>query len=395
MVKRTEQIGINESLKKMEIRRINQPGNVSIFMDGMDNMHSKTTLGFHSEYPVQKIAIDSIEERKKGNQFNVSETGIDSLAESIKNVGLIDPIQVVSEYDSELKREQYYVIAGHRRLKAFKLLHSNDPDNEAYCKIPAVVYIITDDKEQQGQIIEDYIYISSETEERIYLDSNLESRQLSYNEVALQIEYIIDKIESEVDFRKKLNETRRANVKDGTTYEVKQFDLTNEIIRILSSYNYTGWSKNVIRNYLWVRTLSKYDADARAYLKRIQGKECLAVKTAYKACKEKVSFLQILNSPVKTKRKLTEDEEEKRSYWKEMSEEQQVAQFDELFLDYLSKKNTQDPTMESIADDRINKQILILSKEVRKISKIEKEKLSDKDLEEIKKIITKLEDVVA
>ena len=127
------------------------------------------------DVPVRLIPIEHIHPREI-NDFELS--NIPTLAESIEQFGLIDPISVIHRIGDG---EDYTIVAGHRRYTAFKLLHTQHPEEERFTRIPACVYELTDDESllQRG-----LPYIDASTEEELYRDSNLQSRQLSYTEVA-------------------------------------------------------------------------------------------------------------------------------------------------------------------------------------------------------------------
>lgn len=85
----------------------------------------------------RKIPIDEIF-ANDDNFYSI--TGIEELAESIKMVGLLSPVNVVKTDAG------YKLISGHRRLAAFKLLRGgDDADASSYDRIPAIVVSGLDD----------------------------------------------------------------------------------------------------------------------------------------------------------------------------------------------------------------------------------------------------------
>jgi len=64
--------------------------------------------------------------------------GIDELAANIELVGLQQPIRVKKIPGSEVFRQMYRVVSGHRRLAAWRKLDLNDPEGK-YRQIPAIV----------------------------------------------------------------------------------------------------------------------------------------------------------------------------------------------------------------------------------------------------------------
>lgn len=71
-------------------------------------------IGYESAFPIKLIEID----RKINVRTEKINSGLEELKESIKNIGLIEPI-LVSE---EIKGKKYKLIVGQRRLLAFKEL---------------------------------------------------------------------------------------------------------------------------------------------------------------------------------------------------------------------------------------------------------------------------------
>ena len=123
-----------------------------------------------SKLSVQSIPYIKIREREV-NEFSDT-ADIRSLAESIKLYGLINPLSVVHHTEDDT----YVISAGHRRFKAITLLRNDYPDTDRYNNIDCAVYEITDDEFKLKQGLP---YISKEQEVGIYLDSNLENRQLT------------------------------------------------------------------------------------------------------------------------------------------------------------------------------------------------------------------------
>jgi ParB family chromosome partitioning protein len=109
--------------------------------------------------PVDAIAMDKLTRDRK-----VARDGeIDELKESIRTLGLSNPIQVEAVGDS------YELVQGFRRLTAFRELHAETGDS-AYATIPAG------------------IIATGETLERLYrkmVDENLVRRNISFAEMAI------------------------------------------------------------------------------------------------------------------------------------------------------------------------------------------------------------------
>ena len=188
------------------------------------------------DVPVRLIPIEHIHPREI-NDFELS--NIPTLAESIEQFGLIDPISVIHRIGDG---EDYTIVAGHRRYTAFKLLHTQHPEEERFSRIPACVYELTDDERllQRG-----LPYIDASTEEELYRDSNLQSRQLSYTEVAKHIRHIIERIDDENYFRRLNNLSNQSD-----RYSETKGNKAIIITKLLSDYSYQGWQKETVRRYL-------------------------------------------------------------------------------------------------------------------------------------------------
>jgi hypothetical protein len=267
-------------------------------------------------YPLKNIPINEIGSRAEGNEF--VESNIDNLAASIKSAGLIDPIQVLITNDADYK---YRVIAGHRRLAAFRKLF-NDGEAE-FSTITCIIYQVTEN-EQLDKTIDDNkscIYITKETEEQMYVDSNLESRQLTYSETAKFILHIIDRFENE-DYYKQIVERRKANKKNDST----SVNDTDEVIRILSDYHYDGWKTSNIRRLIDIKHLSQVSSEAADILSQITD-ATVTINKATQQLKGKVSFYKMLES---TTEKIRSKMELK---YRDIYSTQDVD-FDELYSEY-------------------------------------------------------------
>lgn len=277
-------------------------------------------------YPIKKIPISQIKKRADGNEF--IESNIDNLAASIESTGLIDPIQVLYTDEIDCK---YRVIAGHRRLAAFNKLNSEG--KLEYNEIAAIIYKLTDNKELDKTIDTDnqYIFITRETEVQMYEDSNLESRQLTYAETAKFILHIVDRFENKTYYQT-IVEKRRANKKNDSS-SVNQ---TEEIIRILSDYNYDGWKASNIRRLMDVKHLSNVSDEAKQVLDGVVN-STISINGAYSKLKEKTSFYKMLESTTEKIRSKLEIK------YRELYRTG-TTNFDELFLAYKNEsKNIKKP----------------------------------------------------
>lgn len=179
------------------------------------------------------------------NEFN--QENVESLADSIKEYGLISPISVVHDDVNNT----YTISSGHRRYAAMCLLHEWEPNNKDYETIDCSVYELTDDKMLLAQGIP---YISREQEEGIYRDSNLESRQLTYTDVAHQIRYIVKKFDDEEYVAKLRQRAEAKGIKTRVDY-----DKAKLIMSVLSTQQYSGWKKETIRQYLKICESQRQD----------------------------------------------------------------------------------------------------------------------------------------
>lgn len=198
-----------------------------------------------SKLDVRSIPIEKIRPREV-NDFSI--TNIDSLAESIRFYGLINPLSVVHHPDEDI----YVISSGHRRYEALKRLHSEYPNDEAFSSIDCAVYEITTDSFKLAQGLP---YISPEQEEGIYRDSNLENRQLTYTEVARHIRYLVHRFE-DADYVAKL----RAHAEElGVPTRAADYDKAKLIMQVLSESRYEGWNRETIRQYLKVQEAGRED----------------------------------------------------------------------------------------------------------------------------------------
>ena len=212
---------------------------------------------------VQAVPIEKIRERDI-NDFS-DDADINSLAESIRLYGLINPLSVVHHPDEDI----YVISAGHRRFKAIKILNDQYPHDERYKTIDCAVYVVTDDdfKLKQG-----LPYITKEQEDGIYRDSNLESRQLSYEDVAKQIRHIVHRFDDPTYLKFVRDNLDKQGIRTYTAHT----DKVKLIVNVLSTQKYSGWSRETIRQYLQIM-----DAGRDDILDKIEN-EGLRVSAGYK-----------------------------------------------------------------------------------------------------------------
>lgn len=156
---------------------------------------------------IYDVNIFDIQDRKNNNFIK---SKINELANSIKEIGLKQPIIVKSIGQGEDKYEKFEVIAGHRRLAAYKKLYE-DGDAE-YLKIPSL--ILKDDE--------------LEKEYQIYLETNTNSRSTTLYEALLNCDL------EEIDFNDISFSTKYNNMfyPDGVIPRTEKYD-NNSVVRYL------------------------------------------------------------------------------------------------------------------------------------------------------------------
>lgn len=212
---------------------------------------------------IKPLDINKIRTRRKNN---FSQENIESLAYSIEKYGLINPISVVHDK----KKDTYTIVSGHRRYLALRQLHKQYPSEKDYEFVDCSVYELTDDKKKLKQGLP---YISKEQEEGIYRDSNLETRQLTYSEVASEIRHIVERFE-DPDYLDKLR--KKAAKKGVKTKANTYFDKAKLTLDVLSTQNYSGWKKETIREYIKI-----WEAEREDLLEAIEN-GTMKVSAAYK-----------------------------------------------------------------------------------------------------------------
>ena len=185
------------------------------------------------------IPVDKVDEREI-NEFD--EISLTSLKDSIYNTGLQHNIVV------KVKGNRYETISGSRRLQAYKELHSQYPDDERFTTIPAKICQIIG----EGIPNDNYVQITSEQEQLIYLDTNFDSRQLSVDTAIAHIDYLVDKIDNSSEFYEKALLKSRENTKK--IYDTVVIDKATVISNILTDdLGFKGWSRTTIWRLLKIR----------------------------------------------------------------------------------------------------------------------------------------------
>lgn len=107
---------------------------------------------------IQKIPLDNIQRNEK-NFYDTSK--VEDLMESIRMVGLLDPVRVVAMDDGK-----YRLLSGHRRFAAYERLHMEAIPEQTYARIPALILEGMDDL----------------TETFALITANSTARELTYDE---------------------------------------------------------------------------------------------------------------------------------------------------------------------------------------------------------------------
>lgn len=151
----------------------------------MPKLTSNNTLTF-------KISIDQIIET--GNvRTNYDDEKIKELSESIFKYGLINPISVKPLPDSADGIKQYELVAGHRRLRAFRLLCSQGQD---YSQITASV--ITKGSKNVLQLVEnvqreDLEPVDVETAIKALVTAGMSQKEIS-EELSKSLSWVHDRL---------------------------------------------------------------------------------------------------------------------------------------------------------------------------------------------------------
>lgn len=326
-------------------------------------------------FPIRLINLKLIKERKEGNFFEQSNIG--SLKESIRACGLIDPIQLLKI------EEGYQIIAGHRRFTAYSQLHEENED--LYKTIPAIVYQLTDDEDLNLEISEnkDFVWITQETEERIYEDSNLESRQLTYSEVARYVLHIMERLDDE-EYRAKIleNSVRKNNTTN--------FDRPEQICKILESYNYSGWSVTSLKRFVRIYDTSKYSDFVKTELNKIvesTEENKVAIATIYKRCNDEINLFLILNAPIDSKKNFSGIQNKWRNGWKSLAEVQKKSYFESIIDEYkkIANGKAENKNKSNISFNKVKKEMNTF---------LSKESFNTSEINEIKQWILKMQEIV-
>ena len=194
-------------MKKVESDKepIKEEKKVLKCLQGFDTSH----IVDESSKITYEININDIKEKENNNFIK---SNIEQLAQSIKEIGLQQPI-VVKKINKDNEGNQLYeVIAGHRRLAAYSLLANNIGETEylednPYLKI-------------QARVIED-----DEDDNKIYLQTNANSRNITLIEALLNCDL------DEIDFKNPEFEAKYNNLfyPDGVIPEKEKYNNNSEV----------------------------------------------------------------------------------------------------------------------------------------------------------------------
>lgn len=347
-------------------------GSIDAISDSLINLKTPSES---QAFPIRLINLKLIQARKEGNFFEQSNIG--SLKESIRACGLIDPIQLLKI------EEGYQIIAGHRRFTAYSQLY--EEDNNLYKTIPAIVYQLTDKEELNLEISEnkDFVWITKDTEERIYEDSNLESRQLTYSEVARYVLHIMERLDDEEYRKKVLADSVRKN-------NSSNFDRTEQICKILESYNYSGWSVTSLKRFVRIYDVSKYSDFVKSELNRIVNsteENKVAIATIFKRCSDEINLFLILNAPLDSKKKFSVIQNEWRKDWKTLFGNEKKQYFESIIDEYKNSINKS-----SVKEENSKKSFNKIKKDMNAF--LSKKTYEKEELAEMKQWIQKLQEII-
>lgn len=161
-----------------------------------DKMKGKTTIGNrvlnsdealnlsfkNSDKTLSTVKIETLTANPFQPRRTMDETELNELMESIKETGLLQPILITSIDNNPNK---FYIVAGHRRVEAHKLLERKEID--------AIIYKIDETELKTYSIIE-----------------NIQREDLSIIDEAFAIKALVDASIKQVDVCKKLGKSKAA-----------------------------------------------------------------------------------------------------------------------------------------------------------------------------------------
>lgn len=122
-----------------------------------------------------EIPLGDLAENDK-NFYDTSD--LDELVKSIALNGLIEPIIVMPEPDADVGA-RYRILSGHRRFKAFSVLHGESPAK--YSAIPAIV------REVGNEIVEELLLIEANRSTRVMSSADVMHQVERYTELLARL----------------------------------------------------------------------------------------------------------------------------------------------------------------------------------------------------------------
>lgn len=223
-------------LKTSVVRR-DSAGPVANALENIENIEPQQGINrpVISGWTLVDIPLDLLKPFPGNRLLRLS--NIDQLAKSIHGTRLINPIAVSKDTDGK-----YFVLSGHRRVEAYKLLNTQYPDRD-YRKISG--YIASENDSDDPEHLK-----------KIWFDANFETRQLSLEDVVNNIEMFLKDI-SEMD-----DEEKRKVISELRGEEVSEDAYKNgrPVMRSINKVNYMwerfkdleipGFSKSSLQKYV-------------------------------------------------------------------------------------------------------------------------------------------------
>lgn len=219
------------------------------------------------EHGISHISVDLIINR---NENNFDATTVITLKQSIRQVGLLAPVLLW-----QTSEKKYVIIAGHRRVKAYREIildlkneNAGEKEIEKYQTIPAIIFEIVD--ENDSRLGTDSKYITKETEKLMYEGSNMEARQLTKKDQQKHILYFYNMINNDKDFYNKLLEERNRT----KTNKVTKLNLPDTISNIMTKDLGFSVSKSTVWRYIsLLERKNEYPEYHEICMKRIENEE--------------------------------------------------------------------------------------------------------------------------
>lgn len=202
-------VGVGETPKDLGMPEFNRDGDrkdekfVPYVLQSFESDH----LNEISDLSLYEVNINDIKERDNNNFIK---SKIEELATSIKSIGLKQPIVIKSIGRDDEMYEKFEVVAGHRRLAAYKIL--NEKYGNEFLKINAI--ILNKDEEEKDK--------------EIYLETNSTSRNITLYEALLNCDL------DEIDFNNPIFKDKYNQMlyPDGNVSKKEKYD-NNSIIKYL------------------------------------------------------------------------------------------------------------------------------------------------------------------